>query len=253
MKKIMIKNSGLLLLSVLILYTTSLAQEEIDASKPTNFYSFIDNTLELTNSPNQNVFGYRGNLTYAPSGEHLILGELPLLYNDRTQKFGLGDIRARYFWLPYKDYSQFVGAFGPSVDLFLPTGSFEDGFGSSSFVVSPGVTVGLMAAEWIQFFPILSYQYVSKPTTDAIPDSIKKSRNGLTFQVLIPVVFSPEFFMQFTPIFSKNDFDDEKQDRFAQEVFASYAFVEGMQFTGYFRGNFKDEVYTYRLGLTVFL
>ena len=110
-----------------------------------------------------------------------------------------------------------------------------------------------MAADWIQFFPILSYQYVSKPTTDLIPDAQKKTRHGLTFQVIIPVVFSPVFFMQFTPILSKNDFDDEKQDRFAQEVFASYAFVEGMQLTGYFRGNFKDEVYTYRLGLTVFL
>lgn len=213
----------------------------------------MDNTIELTNSSNQNVFGYRGNLTYAPSGEHLVLSEVPLLYNDRTKKFGLGDIRIRYFWLPYKDYSKFVGAFGPSLDIFIPTGNFEDGLGSSSWVVSPGVTVGLMAAEWIQFFPILSYQYVSKQTTDTIPDSLKKSRQGLTFQVIIPVVFSPIFFMQFTPILSRNDFDDDRQDRFAQEIFASYTFAEGMQFTGYFRGNFKDKIYSYRLGLTVFL
>ena len=248
----MIKNTCLVLLFICLLCTTSFTQE-IDASKPTNFYTFLDNTLELTNSRNQNVFGYRGNLTYAPSGEHLILGELPLLYNDRTKKFGVGDIRARYFWLPYKNYSQFVGAFGPSVDVFLPTGSFEDGLGASSFLVSPGLTVGLMVEEYIQFFPILSYQFVSEPTTDLIPDSLKKTRHGLTFQVLIPIVFSPEFFMQFTPVFSKNDFDDEKQDRFAQEIFASYAFVEGMQLTGYFRGNFEDKVYAYRLGLTVFL
>ena len=26
-----------------------------------------------------------------------------------------------------------------------------------------------------------------------------------------------------------------------------------MQLTGFFRGNFEDEVYTYRLGLTIFL
>lgn len=227
--------------------------QEIDASKPSNFYTFLDNTLELTNSPNQDVFGYRGNLTYAVSAEHLVLVEFPLLYNNRTKKFGVGDIRTRYFWLPYKDYSQFVGSFGPSVDLFLPAGSFEDGLGTSSLIISPGVMVGLMAAEWIQFFPILSYQYVSKPTTDLIPETQKKSRHGLTFQVLTTVVFSPEFFMQFTPVLSRNDFDDEKADRFAQEVFASYAFIDSMQFTGYFRGNFKDKVYTYRLGLTVFL
>jgi len=248
----MFKITGLPLLLIFTFQIVSFSQE-IDASKPTNFYTFLDNTLELTESPNQNVFGYRGNLTYAASAAHLILGELPILYNDRTQKFGLGDIRARYFWLPYKDYSQFVGTLGLSVDLFVPTGSFADGLGTSSWVISPGVMVGLMAAEWIQFFPILSYQYVSKPTTDVIPNDQKNTRNGLTFQVIIPVVFSPVFFMQLTPILSRNDFDDEKSDRFAQEIFASYSIEEKLQLTGFFRGNFKDEVYTYRLGLTVFL
>ena len=228
-------------------------EQEIDASKPTNFYSFIDNTLEYQTSDNQNIYGYRGNITLAPAEEHLVLAEVPLLYNDRTSKFGLGDIRVRYFWLPYKNYDNFIGAFGPSIDIFAPTGSFEDGLGSSSWVLSPGVTVGLMAADWIQFFPILSYQYVSKPTSDLIPDAEKKTRHGLTFQVLTTVVFCPEFFMQFTPIFSKNDFDNEKADRFAQEVFASYSIQPKMQLTGFFRGNFEDEVYTYRLGLTVFL
>jgi hypothetical protein len=229
------------------------AQEEIDASKPTNFYTFLDNSLELTNSSNQNVFGYRGSLTYSPSGDHLFLGELPLLYNDRTRKFGVGDIRVRYFWLPYKDYSQFIGAFGPSIDIFLPTGSFEDGLGTSSLIFSPGITVSLMAADWIQFFPILSYQFVSKQTTDIIPESQKKVRNGITFQVLTSVVFSSVFFMQFTPVLSRNDFDDERADRFSQEILAVYTIKEGLQVSSFFRGNFKDKVYTYRIGLTVFL
>jgi len=242
----------LIIFSIIFISTITWSQE-IDASKPTNFYTLLDNTLQLSNSPNQNVFGYRGNLTYAVSEANLILAELPLLYNERTKKFGLGDIRARYFWLPYKDYSKFIGSFGPAIDLFAPTGSYEDGLGTSSWIISPGIMVGLMAEEWIQFFPILSYQYVSKPTTDLIPESQKKSRNGLTFQVLIPVVFSPKFFMQFTPVFSRNDFDDDRSDRFAQEITAAYSFVENMQLSGYFRGNFEDETYTYRLGLTVFL
>lgn len=238
----------------LVLMTNISAQEvEIDASKPTNFYSFIDNTLEYQSSNTQNIYGYRGNLTLAPSSEHLVLAEIPLMYNDRTSKFGLGDIRIRYFWLPYKDYSRFIGAFGPSVDIFAPTGNYADGLGSSSWVVSPGVTVGLMAADWIQFFPILSYQYVSKQTTDQIPESQKKSRQGLTFQIITPIVFSDKFFMQVTPIFSINDFDDSRQDRFAAELFASYAVHTTIQVTGFFRGNFEDEVYTYRLGLTMFL
>lgn len=36
--------------------------QEIDTSKPTNFYSFIDNTFEYTDGQNGHVYGYRGNL-----------------------------------------------------------------------------------------------------------------------------------------------------------------------------------------------
>ena len=245
---------SLLVLVIILLATMLSAQEaEIDASKPTNFYSFIDNTLEYQSSSTQNIYGYRGNLTLAPAEEHLILAEVPLLYNDRTSKFGLGDIRVRYFYLPYKNYEKLIGAFGPSIDVFAPTGSYENGLGRSSWVISPGFTMGIMAADWIQFFPILSYQYVSKQTTDLIPENQKKSRQGLTFQIIMPIVFSDKFFVQLTPVFSMNDFDDAKQDKFAQEVFASYSIKPTMQLTGFFRGNFDDEVYTYRLGLTVFL
>ena len=237
-----------------IICSNVLAQgQEVDSSKPTNFYSLLDNSLEYSNRPNENVYGYRGNLTLAPSEAHLIMAEVPLLYNDRTKKFGLGDIRARYFWLPYKNYERLVGAFGPSIDVFAPIGSFADGLGTSSWVISPGVTVGLMAADWIQFFPIVSYQYVSEPSTDQIPDNLKKDRTGLTFQVITSVVVSPQFFMQITPVFSVNDFSDEKQNRFAQELFAAYSLQEKLQLSGFFRGNFEDKIYTFRLGVTVFL
>ena len=62
---------------LLFIVSVTMAQDDgtIDASKPTNFYSFIDNTLENTSSPGQNVMGYRGKVTLAPSEAHLILGE----------------------------------------------------------------------------------------------------------------------------------------------------------------------------------
>jgi len=243
---------GVLFFIFLIVIPISISADEIDSSKPTNFYSFIDNTLEYSSQPDQNVYGYRGNLTLAPSNAHLILAEIPLLYNDRTDKFGIGDIRARYFWLPYKNYDKLFGAFGPSIDIFAPTGKYEDGLGSSSWIVSPGITTGFMTADWIQFFPILSYQYVAKPSTDAIPDNAKKESHGITFQVITPIVFNEAFFMQVTPILSKNDFDDDRKDRFALELFASYTIKPKLQATAYYRGNFEDEVHTVRLGVTTF-
>ena len=227
--------------------------EAIDASKPTNFYSQLDNTLENTSSPGQNVMGYRGKLMFAPSESHLILGEVPLMYNDRTEKFGLGDIRARYFFLPYKNYDKLLGAFGPSVDVFVPTGSFEDGLGSGRVIVSPGVTVGLMVADWIQFFPILSYQYVSKPVYQNPTPEANQSTSGISIQVVTPVVISDRFFIQITPIYKFNNLGDERQDRYQQELFASYSLTDKMQLTGYYNGNFQDKIHQVSVGLTLFL
>ena len=76
----------------------------------------------------------------------------------------------------YKNYEKFVGAFGPSIDIFVPTGKIEDGLGSDRWIISPGFTVGLMASDMIQFFPILSYQYAGKPVSDNIKPAIVYQR-----------------------------------------------------------------------------
>ena len=227
---------------------------EIDASKPTNFYTQIFNHLEYNAKPaGGNIMGYRAELQFSPNASHLILAELPLLYNDQSNKFGLGDIRARYFYLPYKNYDKFFGAFGPSVDIYAPTGSYENGLGSSSWLIQPGITAGLMVADWIQLFPILSYQYTSKPTTDLIVDSLKMEQHGISFQIITPIVFSDKFFVQLTPIYSASNFTDVRVDRYSQEFFAQYAFSPKLQGSFFYRGVFKDENHTVRLGLVVYL
>lgn len=227
-------------------------EETLDTSKPTNFYSFIDNTLEYSSQEKQTVYGYRGKLTLALSESHMLLAEVPIMYNDRTKKLGVGDIRARYFWLPYKNYDRFLGAFGPSVDITAPTGNFNDGLGSGRWVASPGLTVGLIAAEWIQFFPIVSYQFAGKPTFEDLIPKENKETHGLTFQVITPLVFSDKFFMQVTPIYKMNEINDERKDRYEQEVFASYTLSPTMQLTGFYSGAFQDKVHTISAGLSIF-
>lgn len=228
------------------------SDENIDTSKPTNFYSFLDNTLEYSSQENQNVFGYRGKLTLALSEAHMLLVEAPLLYNDRTDKFGLGDLRARYFWLPYKNYDKTIGAFGPSIDIFAPTGSFENGLGSGRWIVSPGITVGVMLADWIQLFPILSYQYASKPVYDNPSPAADNATHGMTFQIITPIVFSDKFFIQVTPIFKMNNFNDERNDRYEQELFAAYTLSPKMQVTAFYNGKFEDKNHTVSAGLSIF-
>ena len=239
----------------LITMGTVYSQDDaIDASKPTNFYSQFNNQLEYNaRKTGGNIFGYRAEFNFAPSEAHLILAELPLLYNDQSKKFGLGDMRARYFYLPYKNYDKFIGAFGPSIDIFAPTGSFEDGLGSSSWLIQPGITVGLMIADWIQMFPILSYQYTSKPTSDKIPEEAKKEQNGISFQIITPIIFSDKFFMQVTPIYTASNFNNSGSDRYIQEIFAQYAIKPKLQTSLFWRGVFEDDDHTIRLGLVVFL
>ncbi|AZQ63285.1 hypothetical protein EI427_13845 [Flammeovirga pectinis] len=241
-------------LLLLISSITFAQDEEIDASKPTNFYTQINNQLEYNSRKSGgNVMGYRAEIIYSPSEAHLILAEIPLMYNDQTEKFGLGDFRARYFYLPYKNYDKFFGAFGPSVDVFAPTGSFENGLGTSSWLVQPGVTAGLMIADWIQAFPILSYQYTSVPTADQIPTEFKEAQHGISFQVITPIIFSEKFFMQVTPIYTASNLTKTRQDRYIQEVFAQYAITPKLQTSVFYRGVFEDEDHTVRLGCVVFL
>lgn len=213
-----------LLFALSLALVTPATGEEIDASKPTNFYTQLNNNLEYNSRDSGgNLIGYRGELLFPLNDRNLFLFEVPLLYNDGSEAFGVGDIRGRYFWLPYKNYEKFVGAFGPSVDIFAPTGNFEDGLGSSSWLVQPGVMTAFMFADWIQAFVVASYAYTSKPTTDLIPDSLKMDQHGLSLQSITPVVFSEKFFMQVTPIWSLGDVEDSNTSRYIQEVLAQYA------------------------------
>ena len=242
-----------ILLNIYSVHAQSNQDSEIDVTKPTNFYTFLDNNLEFTSNKNANIFGYRANLTVSISPKHLLLIEAPLLYNDKSEKFGLGDIRARYFWLPYKNYDNFFGAFGPSIDIFAPTGNFEKGLGTGRWVVAPGVMGALMLAEWIQLFPVLSYQYVSKSTSDLIPDNIDKETHGMSFQIITPIIISQKVFTQVTPILLYNDFSDNTSLSYVQELLFSYGPKETLWINLFYRGAFKDEAHTIRLGFTMYL
>ncbi len=241
-------------LAATLMAASPTSAQEVDASKPTNFYPLLDNSLEYNSrDAGGNLMGYRAQLIYPPNDKHLFLVELPLLYNDESESFGLGDMRARYFWLPYKNYDRFFGAFGPSIDIFAPTGSFEDGLGGSTWSISPGITAGLMFADWIQAFPIVSYQYVSKATTDLIAEEDKRALNGLTFQAIIPVVFSEAFFAQITPVYAISDLDNASDSsRYIQELLLQYALSPTLQASLFWRGNFEDKDHAIRAGVTVF-
>ena len=67
-----------------------------------------------------------------------------------------------------------------------------------------------MAAEWIQFFPIVSDQYASRPVYDNPLPAADVATHGLPLQVITPIQFSEKFFIQVTPIFKMINFNTEK-------------------------------------------
>ncbi|BDD02150.1 hypothetical protein [Persicobacter psychrovividus] len=247
----------LTILMVAFASLTGYAQEEekIDASKPTNFYTLMDNQVEF--SPGSNQVGYRASIMYSPAEKHLFMGELPILYNTQTKAGGVGDVRFRYFYLSHKDYSKTIGAFGPSIDVFAPTGDAEKGLGTGRFIVSPGLTAGIMVADWIQFFPVLSYMYQSKKINGApqvresIPMPDDREMHGMSFQVITPIVFSERFFTMITPIYQLPDFRHGTTN-VACEFLAQYKVSEKMQLSGFYK---QDQRLggTARIGLTFFL
>jgi hypothetical protein len=254
-------DSGILnfFLFLFLLFTSnlSLAQdtEEIDVSKPTNLYTQFQSTLEWQDQKNANLYGYRGIFSLAsPDQNHLGVLEIPLLYHDQTKKFGLGDIRMRYFGILYKDYSKLFGVFAPSVDVFIPAGKFENGLGSSSWTISPGLAAGLIFSPSFQTFPIVSYLLTTKPGTEMIPEDQKKTRNGLTFQSITVFKFT-SWSLWVTPIYILPDLGDSSlKNQFVMEIRPSTQAINGkFQLAVFYRRNFETKASTLRAALVLFL
>ncbi|ANQ50615.1 hypothetical protein MY04_3250 [Flammeovirga sp. MY04] len=223
-------------------------EEVIDASKPTNFYSQMDIQFEHAGASDQ--YGLRNSFIIAPSEKHLILGELPILHNTRTGATGIGDVRLRYFYLPYKNYDKLLGAFGPSIDVYAPTGNVDKGLGNGRWVVAPGLTLGVMAFEKVQFFPIISYQYMSEKAGMLNENGENVALHGMTFQVITPIVFSPKMYVQVTPIVQLPDFR-RAETNVACEVLLAYSIREKIQLSGFYKAD-KTYGQTFRVGTTLF-
>lgn len=208
--------------TLVALNVTAQDKKEIDASKPTNFYNSVNTALEyISRSEGGNQMGVRFNLVLAPSDRHLILGEIPLIYNDQSKGFGLGDVRARYFYLPYKNYSRFFGALGPSIDIIAPTGSASKGLGTGRWTIAPGIAMGLMFSEKVQVFPILSYNHMSRPVyTDDSPSAAPI--NSASLQFVTVIVLTEKAYINFTPQFAQNYQNKQGSFSYIQEATLGY-------------------------------
>jgi hypothetical protein len=161
----------------------------------------------------------------------------------------------RYFGILKKDYSKTfpkIAAIAPTVDVVLPTGSFSNGIGSSSLVAAPGLVWGYFFNEKTQVFPIISYQYISKPGSDLIPEAFRYDKHGLTLQAICNYSFSKKTFLQVTPIYAFNDLS-RGGEAFITEFKFSYMPTSTSKIQIFLREEFTRMQTTINAGYTIYL
>jgi hypothetical protein len=255
------KKIKLVVFLMIISIFTANAQEdnkkkEVDASNPTNLYTQINTAFEYTSlKDGTNLYGVRANVQYSFNANNLVLAEVPLLQNEATNSFGLSDIRVRYFMIAKRVMTkEKFYVIAPFVDVTLPTGSFENGLGTSSYVLSAGSVYGFAASKKIMLFPGLSVVHVTKPSTDLIPDALKFSSTGFLAQANMSISFNKSWFLFVNPVITMLNTDGNWNETWSGEFNLNHMIIPNKLKAniGYFP-NFSNEANTLRLGATFFL
>ncbi len=234
--------------------TSKAAARDIDPSKPTNLYTQVNANLEYQAGKNQNLFGVRINLQYAFNPDNLLLIELPFLYNDRTSKFGVGDMRFRYYNAIKRNISPSFIAIAAFTDVTVPIGSYEDGIGSSVWSVAGGAVFGFIATKKLSLFPGISYVHIGKPLTDKIPDDIKFASNGIGLQFNASYSFNKSTFLFFNPTPSFLNSNGKWRSIWSGELNLNKIIIPNKFKLNIFWGpNFTTHVHVFRAGTTFFL
>lgn len=250
----------ILTLTVLLASATLFAQDStankkvIDPSKPTNLYTQVNTNLEYQTSNTQNLFGIRANVQYALNPDNLFLVELPLLQNDRTSKSGLGDTRIRYFNAVKRNITKRFIAIAPFADVSLPTGSYKNGLGTSSWSLAGGVVFGFVATKKLAIFPGINYVHITKPDTDLINEAFKFTSNGIGLQFNASYAFDKKTFLFVNPIPIFLNTNGDWKTIWAGE-FNLNRIITPNKFKmniGWFP-NFTADIQTVRIGATLFL
>ena len=240
---------SMVLMIFLFIGSISFAQDEevqeIDASKPTNLYTQVNAAFEYQSHKNGgDVYGTRFNVQYAFNPDNLLLVEVPVLYNEGTEKLGLSDVRLRYFHAAKRNITERLIAIAPYADISIPTGKFSHGLGSSSWSLSAGIVFGYVLTPKIALFPGAGYVYITEPT-----DYNGNSHSGINFQTNMSISFSNRAFLFVNPIVTILD-----QTIWSGEFNFNYILKPNKLKVnlGYYP-TFTNDIHTIRVGGTIYL
>lgn len=254
MKQLVVVLTGTLCSIFSFAQDSSKAKKDIDPSNPTNLYTQLNFTLETQTGPNTTLYGLNTKVQYAFNPDNLVLIEVPLYQNSIRSAFGLGDSRVRYYTVAKKNISKRVMALVPFADITVPTGSYKNGLGSSSWSLSAGAVLGVFISKKLSLFPGLSYVHITKPSTDLIPDPLKFSANGVGLQLNASYKFNKSMFMFINPTPSFINVNSKWKSVWAAEfnlnkIITPNKFKVNLGWSP----NFTSEIHILRMGATVFL
>ncbi len=241
--------SNTLLLVCFFMSMTMSAQDTdastVDASKPTNLYTQVNAAFEYqARKDGSDLYGTRVNVQYAFDPDNLLLVEVPFLYNEGTENFGIYDSRVRYFHVAKRNISKRIIAVAPYTDITIPTGDYSKGLGADVWSLAFGVVAGYAVSPKIAMFPGLGYVHVTKP--DDYPG---KSRNGINFQTNMSISFSPRSFLFVNPIVTVLD-----RTLWTGELNYNYMITPNkLKVNAGYYPDFSNDINTFRLGATLFL
>jgi len=255
--KLVLKSSliiGIMLLTIKPNAQTTTPFRRIDPSKPTNFYTRLSNNLEYNfTKSGKKTFGYRANFNWASRNQHhSLLAELPLLYSVSSKKFGLSDMRFRYYWVPYKNYAKKPGAFGFAIDTYMPTGNMQDGLGRGRWIIASGLSTAFVFGKF-STFPYFYYLYSSKINNDKLSDDSRKALNGYIIQSVCVFKIDKKSYLDWTPIFIKNSYSNAGKNDFVMEGNYLYMVKENkMQIGCFARKYFRGKSTTIRASMRLY-
>ena len=220
---------------------------DIDPSKPTNLYTQVNADAEYANTPNARLIGMRFNIRYAPNQNNLLLAEVPIMYNTASKRLGPSDFRIRYFTVVKRNLSQRLIAVAPFLDITAPTGSTAHGLGLGSWSFAAGGVIGYVISPKFAMFPGLGYVHITRPTATAT------AANGISLQMNGSYSFSSRTFMFInpTPVFLNRA--GVWKSVWSGDVSLTRILIPN-KFTMNvgFAPNFTTDVYTCRIGSTLF-
>ena len=220
-------------------------QGAVDASKPTNLYTQVNGAFEYQARKNgPDLIGTRFNVQYAFNPDNLLLVEIPFLYNEGTEEFGISDTRVRYFHVAKRNISKRLIAIAPYADITIPMGSYSKGLGGDVWSIAAGVVAGYVVSPKIAMFPGVGYVHVTKP--DDYPG---KSQNGINFQTNMSISFSQRSFLFVNPIVTFLN-----KTVWTGEFNYNYMITPNkLKINAGYYPDFTNDINTIRIGATLFL